>query len=175
LIADANGGFSLAEAHGFLDALAKAGMHLDLFEQPVAREALGAMGEIRRRGDTLVAADESCRSLEDAKRIVEREAADVLNIKLAKSGVLGGMAIHRLARESQLGLMIGGMVETRIGMGFAAHFAAGLGGFDWIDLDTPQLLAEDPVLGGTPYNGPIWQIQDGLFGHGALLDGLDLF
>ena len=30
----------------------------------------------------------------------------------------------------------------------SAHFAAGLGGFDYIDLDTPMLLAENPFEGG---------------------------
>ena len=175
LIADANAGFSLKEAHAFLDALAKADSRLDLFEQPVAREALPAMAELSRRGDTLVAADESCRSLEDAKRLLDEEAADVLNIKLSKSGVLGGIAIHQLAVENGVSLMMGGMVETRIGMGFAAHFTAGLGGFDWIDLDTPQLLSRDPVVNGTRYSGPTWHIQATTHGHGGLLEDLDLF
>jgi L-alanine-DL-glutamate epimerase-like enolase superfamily enzyme len=33
------------------------------------------------------------------------------------------------AQQAGLGLMIGGMVETRIAMGFAAHMAAGLASF----------------------------------------------
>ena len=65
--------------------------------------------------------------------------------------------------------MIGGMVETRIAMGFSAHFAAGLGGFDWIDLDTPLLLAEDPVCGGYIAKGPCYQLDVGSYGHGGVL------
>lgn len=34
-----------------------------------------------------------------------------------------------MAQQAGLGLMIGGMVETRLAMGFAAHMAAGLGLF----------------------------------------------
>lgn len=34
-----------------------------------------------------------------------------------------------MVQEAGLGLMIGGMVETRLAMGFAAHMAAGLGLF----------------------------------------------
>ena len=79
------------------------------------------------------------------RRIAREGLAQVLNIKLVKSGVADALEIVEVARASGLGLMIGGMVETRIAMGFSAHLAAGLGGFDWIDLDTPLLLAEDPV------------------------------
>ena len=173
IIADANGGFTLQEAHDFLDALDKKQIHIDLFEQPTHEQDLLGLHQLTQRGDTLIAADESCKSPDDAKKLIEQQAAHVLNIKLAKSGVLGGMAIHQLAQEAQLGLMIGGMVETRIGMGFAAHFTSALGGFNWIDLDTPQLLAEDPVIGGTTYIGPRWAFDDGLRGHGGRIQSLE--
>jgi len=70
---------------------------------------------------------------------VKDNLAQVINIKLAKCGVVQALEIAEIARANGTGLMIGGMVETRIAMGFSAHFAAGLGGFDWIDLDTPLL------------------------------------
>ena len=76
-----------------------------------------------------VAADESCRSLEDAYRIINGKLAHVINIKLAKLGVLGSLEIIEAARRAGIELMIGGMVETRLAMGFAGHFAAGLGCF----------------------------------------------
>ena len=49
--------------------------------------------------------------------------------------------------------MIGGMVETRIAMGCSFSLVLGLGGFDVLDLDTPLLLASDPVTGGYRYDG----------------------
>lgn len=78
---------------------------------------------------TLVAADESCRSPEDAMRIAKGSLADVINIKLAKLGVLGALKVVQIARENNLQLMIGGMVESRLGMGFSASFAAAIGDF----------------------------------------------
>ena len=66
--------------------------------------------------------------------------------------------------------MIGGMVETRIAMGFAAHFAAGLGTFKWIDLDTPLLLAEDPVLDGYTSIGPKYSLDTIEAGHGGRIN-----
>ena len=65
--------------------------------------------------------------------------------------------------------MIGAMVETRLAMGFSAHYAAGLGGFDWIDLDTPLLLSGDPVCGGYIAEGPCYQLDVGSYGHGGVL------
>lgn len=175
IVADANEGFSIQEAHAFLDALHSAQLSLDLFEQPVPRDNLSDLLELRRRGDTLIAADESCRNPDDARRLAERGCVDVLNIKLAKSGVLGALAIHEIAQTHQLDLMIGGMIETRIGMGFAAHLAHGLGGFQWIDLDTPHLLTGDPVQGGTHATGPQWHFDDTRPGQGFRLPQLDLF
>ena len=49
--------------------------------------------------------------------------------------------------------MIGGMVETRVAMGCSFSLVLGLGGFDVLDLDTPLLLASDPVTGGYRYEG----------------------
>eukprot|EP00897_Mesotaenium_endlicherianum_P002504 jgi/Mesen1/2281/ME000154S01450 len=119
--------------------------------------------------DITVAADESCRSPDDARRIAERHLVGALNIKLAKVGVLGALQVAAIAKQASLALMMGGMVETRLAMGFAAHLAAGLGGFRYIDLDTPLLLAEDPVRGGYRVEGPVYILGDEP-GHGAWLD-----
>ena len=50
--------------------------------------------------------------------------------------------------------MCGGMVETRVAMGCSFGLVLGLGHFDLLDLDTPLLLANDPVKGGYVYRGP---------------------
>ena len=127
---------------------ARPGIEPALLEQPVAREDWEGLGRLAREAGVPVAADESCRTPEDAVRIGRGGLAQVLNIKLAKSGVVQALDIAAIARAFGLGLMIGGMVETRLGMGFSAHLAAGLGGFDWVDLDTPLLLTDDPITGG---------------------------
>jgi L-alanine-DL-glutamate epimerase-like enolase superfamily enzyme len=40
-----------------------------------------------------------------------------------------GVQVVAMVEQAGLQLMIGGMVETRLAMGFAAHMAAGLGCF----------------------------------------------
>lgn len=169
LVLDANEGFTADEALRFLEALRAEGIEPALFEQPVAREDWDGLGRVTRESGVPVAADESCRTPEDALRIAKGGLATVLNIKLSKAGVVAGLDIAAIARAAGLGLMIGGMVETRLAMGFAAHFAAGLGGFDWIDLDTPYLLAEDPVSGGYVADGPNYALSSVSSGHGGTL------
>lgn len=83
-----------------------------------------------------MAADESCRSLSDVMRIINGDLANVINIKLAKLGVVESLNIIKVARESGLSLMIGGMVETRLAMGFAGHLAAGLGCFKYVNIQS---------------------------------------
>ena len=169
LLLDANTGFTAEETLDMLAQLRSSGIEPVLLEQPVPREDWEGLGRLAKEAGVPIAADESCQSPEDAMRIVKDNLAQVINIKLAKCGVVQVLEIAEIARANGTGLMIGGMVETRIAMGFSAHFAAGLGGFDWIDLDTPLLMAEDPVSGGYIAKGPCYQLDVGSFGHGGVL------
>ncbi|KAK1553481.1 hypothetical protein QYE76_016498 [Lolium multiflorum] len=151
-ILDANEGYTSKQAIEVLDRLNEMGVTPVLFEQPVHRDDWEGLRDVSvaamERYRVAVAADESCRSLLDAQKIIHGNLAHVINIKLAKMGVLGALEVIDAARKAGIALMIGGMVETRIAMGFAGHLAAGLGCFSFIDLDTPLLLSEDPVYGG---------------------------
>ncbi|MDP6606786.1 MAG: enolase C-terminal domain-like protein [Dehalococcoidia bacterium] len=169
LVLDANEGYDAAQALEMLAALRSAGVEPALFEQPVARDDWEGLGRVSRDGGVPVAADESCRTPQDVLRIAHERLAPVINIKLAKAGVVAAMEIAAIARAASLGLMMGGMVETRLAMGFAAHFAAGAGGFDWIDLDTPLLMAADPVEGGYSAEGATYDLAGVRAGHGGTL------
>jgi len=125
------------------------------------REDLDSMAAIRRETGISVAADESVRSLVDAQEVIALGAADYINIKIMKTGIVEAVEITSFAKASGLKLMIGGMVETRIAMGCSFSLVLGLGGFDVLDLDTPLLLTSDPVTGGYQYNGPQLQPWSG--------------
>lgn len=169
LLLDANTGYTVEETLKVLRTLRRAAIEPVLLEQPVARDDWAGLGRLAREAGVPVAADESCRTPEDALRIARDHLAQVINIKLAKSSVVEALDIAAIARAAGIGLMIGGMVETRIAMGFSAHFAAGLGGFDWIDLDTPLLLSHDPVQGGYIAEGARYRLDVGSYGHGGEL------
>eukprot|EP00271_Cylindrocystis_brebissonii_P020542 TRINITY_DN6848_c0_g1_i5.p1 TRINITY_DN6848_c0_g1~~TRINITY_DN6848_c0_g1_i5.p1 ORF type:complete len:317 (+),score=68.94 TRINITY_DN6848_c0_g1_i5:266-1216(+) len=172
LLLDANCGYTVSEAMAVLKSLHELNLDPILLEQPVPREDWSGLRQVALEAQRLygisVAADESCRCFEDAQRIVEQGLAQVVNIKLAKVGVVGALKVARLVRGAGTELMIGGMVETRLAMGFSAHFAAGMGCFRYIDLDTPLLLAEDPVQGGYTAQGATYDLGND-FGHGASL------
>lgn len=171
-ILDANEGYTANEAIEVLDKLHEMGVTPVLFEQPVQRddwEGLRHVSSVAKdKYGVSIAADESCRSLLDAQKIIHENLADVINIKIAKFGVIGALDIIEAARNAGIALMIGGMVETRLAMGFAGHLAAGLGCFKFIDLDTPLLLADDPVLGGYEVSGAVYKFTNAR-GHGGFL------
>ncbi|XP_020191165.1 L-Ala-D/L-amino acid epimerase [Aegilops tauschii subsp. strangulata] len=171
-ILDANEGYTANQAIEVLDRLNEMGVTPVLFEQPVHRDDWEGLREVSiaamEKYRVAVAADESCRGLHDAQKIIHGNLAHVINIKLAKLGVLGALEVIDAARKAGVALMIGGMVETRIAMGFAGHLAAGLGCFSFIDLDTPLLLSEDPVYGGYEASGPVYKFKNAR-GHGGFL------
>jgi L-alanine-DL-glutamate epimerase-like enolase superfamily enzyme len=68
-------------------------------------------------------------------------------VKLMKvGGVLPALQIITRARELGMQIMLGCMIETSIGTTAMAHLA---GLADWIDLDAPLLISNDPFEGIT--------------------------
>ena len=160
-IGDGNQGFSRQDCLTFAQGVKRFGGSMVLLEQPVVRDDFDSMAAIRRETGIPVAADESVRSLADAREVVARGAADYINIKIMKTGVAEAIEIASFTKASGLKLMIGGMLETRIAMGCSFSLVLGLGGFDVLDLDTPLLLVSDPVTGGYRYKGPRLQPWSG--------------
>ena len=153
-VLDANQGFSASEALKLIDKLAPITERLRMFEQPVPRDDLAGMARVRVGTDVPIAADESVATVADARRVIEAEAADIINLKITKSGLFESIEIAHLAHTMGLGLTIGGMVETRLAMGCSLALAAGLGWMYGLDLDTPLLMQRDPLRGGFQYDGP---------------------
>ena len=154
-IIDANQGFHPDQAISFINALSRKGLNIILFEQPNDRFDLEGMARIKRSTTVPIAADEAVFTAEDAKRVVEMEAADVINLKIMKSGVFETLEIISVAVSAGLELMIGGMVETRIGMGCSLALAQSFPEIKFLDLDTPLLMSEDLLEGGYQYDGPM--------------------
>jgi L-alanine-DL-glutamate epimerase-like enolase superfamily enzyme len=158
---DANAGYSAAEAIGLARACERMGLQIECWEQPCAEDDLDGLAEVAAAVAAPVIADESVKTLADLERILARACAGGVNLKLAKSGgPLAALAIGRAARAAGLKVMVGGMVETRLGMTAAAHVACALGGADFVDLDTAWLLALDPYEGGYVADGPRYTMPE---------------
>lgn len=152
IILDANQGYSARQTLQFLKRLSKAGIVPDLIEQPVARADWEGLKQVTRESKVCVCADESASSLADAMRIIKEKAAGAINVKLMKTGLVHALEISRLAHAAGVKLMMGGMMESNLAMTASAHVAAGLGYFDFIDLDTPFFIKGEAAR--NPYLSP---------------------
>ncbi|MHB2025387.1 MAG: dipeptide epimerase [Elusimicrobiota bacterium] len=167
IILDANCGYTAEQSIRFLARLRKAGIRPALFEQPAPKEDWAGLRAVLKTGKVRVAGDESISSRKDMIRAIRERAVDVVNIKLMKSGLLEAWDIALVARAAGVGLMIGGMVESPLAMGAGAHFAAGIGGFDFIDLDTPLWFAKNPMRGLGISRGGIYDLSNVTLGIGV--------
>ncbi len=149
IVLDANQGYSARQTLQFLKELKKAGIVPDLIEQPVAKEDWEGLKKVTRESKVCVCADESASALKDVVKIIKEKAAGAVNVKLMKTGLVQALEISRLAHAAGLKLMIGGMMESNVSMTASAHVAAGLGYFDFIDLDTPFFVKGE--AGRNPY------------------------
>jgi len=165
LLVDANAALTVDAAVEFARMTRDAG--IELFEQPIAAGDWEALADVRARTGLRIAIDESVTCADDVTDASARQAVDAVNVKIMKSGVFEVLRIVERARAAGLILMIGGMVETRLAMGMSASIAAGLGGFTYIDLDTPLFLAEDPFEGGYAQRGERIDLRPIRLGHGC--------
>lgn len=142
LLVDANAGWKTTEAVKLVKRLEK--FDLTLIEQPVAKDDYEGMGVVQSETDIPIVADESVQKMEDIERL-HAVGVQGINLKLMKvGGLCKGTAMLRRAKEYGMKIMLGCMVETSIGVSAMAHL---MGLADWIDLDTPLLIRNDPLVG----------------------------
>lgn len=168
LILDGNAGLSRADATALVQGLRARGIRPALLEQWLPKHDLAGMRALGEESGWLVAADESVCSAADAAEIARTQAAGAVNIKLMKAGIATALDIVAVARRTGLGLMIGGNVESILAMTVSACFAAGQGGFQFADLDTPLFLAANPFDGGYALDGGQISVAHITAGHGVV-------
>jgi L-alanine-DL-glutamate epimerase-like enolase superfamily enzyme len=159
LMLDANQGYTANEALICLEALDNRDIRPMLMEQPVHKDDYEGLRYVTQHTTVPIAADESAYSAANVAHLIEMGAVNVVNIKLMKSGFVEALDIAAVCRARHTQLMIGAMMESRLAIAAAAHFVAGLGGFRFIDLDTPMLLAEDPFTGGYEQSGGVYDLS----------------
>ncbi len=144
---DANTGWDCVEAVRVIRALEDAGVDLELVEQPVGRRDFVGLAHVRRHVETPVMADESVFDLEDLLELVRHRAADQVNLKISKSGgITPALELAAVARKHGLGVSVGCMIESAVGVSAAAVLAARVACDVDPDLDGAWWLAD-----GAPY------------------------
>jgi L-alanine-DL-glutamate epimerase-like enolase superfamily enzyme len=147
---DANEGWkSVDEAVKKIKWLEKQGV--ELIEQPLPATMLSETGEIRKRVEMPVFADECCLHPEDIPRIAPY--FDGINVKVDKAGGLHqAMRMIEMARALKLKVMVGCMVSSSLAITAAAQLSPLI---DYADLDGNLLIKNDPYDGVKVVSGKL--------------------
>lgn len=159
---DANQGWTPKQTVSVLRALENSGVQLELVEQPVRGDDIEGMKYVTERVHTPVMADESSFGPKEAIELIRTRAADIINIKLMKTGgISNAIKIADIAGIYGVNCMIGCMLESSIGVAAAAHIAVAKASvITKVDLDTPSLGQYDPVTSGVQFNNAEITITD---------------
>ncbi len=144
---DANQGWTAKESVTLLHALEKEEIMAEFIEQPVAADDTEGLLYIKERVQTPLLADESIFSIKDAKKLLELQAIDYVNIKLAKTaGITEALKLADLSKAFGVKCMIGCMLEGPISVAAGVHVASAKADvITMLDLDAVSLLASHSV------------------------------
>ena len=159
---DANGALAARDAMTLISIMRSLHLTLGCFEQPCAADDLEGMAHVTLLAGAPVVADESVKTIDDLFAVAHKKAATAVNLKLMKHG--GPVEAGRIGRAAQrlgMKIMVGAMVETRLGLAATLHLARSLGQVDLVDLDTALLLRWDPFEGGYAQSGAELTLLDG--------------
>jgi L-Ala-D/L-Glu epimerase len=155
---DGNQGFTEKTYFDFLDFLAGKSYPIEIFEQPLPKDDYKGLKEIKNRSPVPVILDETIFNVTDLERSIEDDLCHGINIKIAKSGINESLKLYNKAKESGLKLMMGCMTETMVGLSAGINFAAGIDGFDYIDLDAIHFLHHKHSYEGITISGAHYSI-----------------
>ena len=142
ILLDGNQGYNLNSAMALLHEVKGMGIKPLCFEQPLPRDNWKDLAALSNLTEIPLLLDESVTKASDVARARDMIPGCMINIKITKSGVCESLRMIAAARAARMGMMIGGMLETEIAMGFSLHMVAGLRCFDFIDLDTPFFIKQ---------------------------------
>ena len=111
---EANGKWTYQQAVLNLEKLKE--FNITAVEQPVAKDDIGGLQRLKKAFKIPIIVDESMCGLSDAKNLIEKEACDILNIKISKcGGLLRSMRIAHFAQSKNMSCQLGAHVgETDI-------------------------------------------------------------
>ncbi|HEV2836979.1 MAG TPA: o-succinylbenzoate synthase [Pyrinomonadaceae bacterium] len=144
LMVDANAAYTIDDEMIFRE-LDQFG--LMMIEQPLAADAIDEAGELQAMLQTPLCADESAESLASVDRLVEKQAARIINIKVQRVGGLSeALLMLNAAHAADLQCWVGTMPELGIASAQALHLAMH-GGFSFpTDIEASRRWYVDDVV-----------------------------
>ncbi len=156
---DANGGWTVDVAIEKIKQLKSLGV--EFVEQPLAKNDIEGYKKLSKESALPIWVDESVITSDDLRKLKGLVSGVVLKIQ-KMGGVKPALEIAYLARAMGMGVMLGCMVESSVGIAAGCHIASVC---DYIDLDGNLLVTNDPYE-GLVLSGGSWQLPEG-FGLGV--------
>ena len=123
LTTDSNGGWSRNDALRALRAFES--LDIRFVEQPLPGWDLEGAAWLRQKSPIPIMLDESVWTPQDVARIAHYKAADLLNIKIEKTGGLkNALDLYATARAHGMSVMIGNECETGMALAAKLHLAS---------------------------------------------------
>jgi len=139
---DLNAALDLPKAIRFCKEMEK--FNIDYIEQPLAKDNLEDLAELRYHTTIPIAVDESLTDYPSAEKLIEMQAADVFIIKpMISGGFTECSKIIELAKSRNIRAVITTSLETSIGRSACIHLAAANEIIEPCGLATEGLLIED--------------------------------
>jgi o-succinylbenzoate synthase len=158
---EANQAWSPLEAVRIINLLEDKDVQLELVEQPVKAHDLSGLKFVTQHVQTSIVADESALSVKDALHIIQTQSADLINIKLMKTGgIHEALKICTVAETYGVACMIGCMLESKIAISAAAHLAAAKNSITMVDLIGPSFYKINAYEGGPLFTGGTIKLGD---------------
>jgi len=159
LRADANAGWSREEALHIIPRLVE--YDLEFIEQPLAVDDVEGYFWLKeklraQKINIPIFADETAKTSHDVAKLAG--AIDGVVVKTMKSeGIREALRMIHTARAHDMQIMLSCMIESSVGATAAAHLAPLC---DYVDLDGPLLIKNDPYR-GLKYDGAKMTLPDG--------------
>ncbi|MGM8213434.1 mandelate racemase/muconate lactonizing enzyme family protein [Virgibacillus sp. W0430] len=133
--------------------------NVEWYEQPVKAGDHTSMAEIRKATYANIMADESIHRTEDLLKLIELRGADLVNIKLMKTGgIYPALALANLAETAGMQCQVGSMVESAIATMAGAHLSLSQSIIKSNEMVGPLMFTEDVAT--TNYHNGLIEISD---------------
>jgi L-alanine-DL-glutamate epimerase-like enolase superfamily enzyme len=144
---DANEAYDAKTAIRLAKGLADNGV--EIFEQPVPRDQLDALWEVKKHSPVKIEADQSARSFADVQMMIKNRMVDSINTGIPKVGSIGEVKkIAELCELNGIRCALSNTAGSMVGDAAAVHLAASTPGIAPLcELGEFEVISGDPFVG----------------------------
>jgi o-succinylbenzoate synthase len=125
---------------------------IDWIEQPVPADDIDGLARIRQKTAIPVMIDEGLHGPKELRQVIEKQAADLINIKLMKcGGIFPAVKLIHQAEMAGIRAQIGSMVESSVATSAGAHLALAKKNVISNEMVGPFMFSQD--IGNLKYAG----------------------